>query len=209
MNDRNLFFKYAHPEYYYKYFSTKVRQKGKDYFFDDKVIYYEKVSDYNYKAKVRDLKVYEVKLKINPNNIKEIENMSCTCKFYQNNKVGCKHIYAVLLKSLVAYEKSREATASLSDKVDDMNRKLDRAIELAENKEYKTYNSKSKRSKGILDAFIDSFSDTFLKPNNYEDTNHLYDYEKKAMKNYGYGKDDFEEEELEDDDYYFDDDREK
>lgn len=209
MNDNKLFFKYAHPEYYYKYFPIKIRQRGREYYFDNKIMNFEEISDCNYKAIVKGTDNYKVSLKINPHDIEQIENMSCTCRFYLDNKVGCKHIYAVLLKYLVEKEKTDEIYADILRKMENMNSKLDRAIDLTERNNNKLPSIKPKKTRGILSAFIDSFKGVFLTSNEKEDNSHLYDYEKDAMKNYGYGKDDFEEEELEDDDYYFDDDREK
>ena len=83
---------------YDDYFTYIIRQRGKDYYQRNLVSDLKKDND-TYSAIVSGTNNYKVKFKIDN---KGIRNMDCECPYFQSGEGNCKHLYASILKSLVA-----------------------------------------------------------------------------------------------------------
>lgn len=81
----------------YILFEPQIKRRGKEYYKSNKVINFRtNKNNTSCTAEVLGTKKYNVT--INFNNANEIKEAMCTCPYYEEEKLYCKHIYATLLK---------------------------------------------------------------------------------------------------------------
>ena len=93
-------------------FPVQIRNRGEKYYLEDKIKYFKK-NDNNYSCIVRGTKNYNVKLKIENNNI---ISSNCTCPYYSEEKQNCKHIYALLYK-IKCSENKEKIISSINNQI--------------------------------------------------------------------------------------------
>ena len=74
-----------------------IRQRGYDYFISNKVKNINQ-NDNVYKSIVAGTKDYNVSIEFDKEDNNKVVNCECNCKYYQDDKKNCKHIYATLVK---------------------------------------------------------------------------------------------------------------
>jgi uncharacterized Zn finger protein len=95
-------------------------KRGQEYFSNGAVRSLKRTGDNTLKAQVQgsDVHPYLVTIKFDENDIRKVQ---CTCPYHEGS--WCKHIVAVLLKTLTADEVPLDETAEVSDLVHDLNRR--------------------------------------------------------------------------------------
>lgn len=77
-------------------FEKQIRNRGEQYYNEDKIKYLRKYENNKYTCKVQGSEEYKVSIKLNDNN--EIEEASCSCPYFTDKEKNCKHIYGALFK---------------------------------------------------------------------------------------------------------------
>ena len=94
-------------------------ERGQEYFSKGAVRSLKRTGDNSLKAQVQgsDVHPYLVTIRFDENNIRKVQ---CTCPYHEGS--WCKHIVAVLLKTLATDEVPLDESAEVSDLVNDLNR---------------------------------------------------------------------------------------
>ncbi|MBV8207720.1 MAG: SWIM zinc finger family protein, partial [Acidobacteria bacterium] len=77
-----------------RYFTKSVRQRGADYFHGRRVRIVHASNSY-LEAEVKGSETYEQKIAAGGN----IFTVACSCPYFRDNLIPCKHLWAVLLAS--------------------------------------------------------------------------------------------------------------
>ena len=123
-------------------------------------------------------------------NKEEIEDLECSCSYYENEDNYCPHVYALVCYAFNVPKEPSKYSIKILEKYNNPN---EIKKELEEEKLERKRISKVK-STGYIDEFLNNEESKQEQVNRYEK-----DYEPYQ----------FEEEELEEDDYYYEDDNEK
>jgi len=106
-------------------------ERGQEYFADGAVRSLKRTDDHTLKAQVQgsDVHPYLVTIKFSEDDISTVQ---CTCPYHEGS--WCKHIVAVLLKTLAVDEVPLDESAEVSDLVHELNRQelvhlLERLVE--------------------------------------------------------------------------------
>jgi uncharacterized Zn finger protein len=94
-------------------------ERGEEYLADGAVRSVKQADEHTLKAQVQgsDVHPYLVTIKFDANDIHKVK---CTCPYYEGS--WCKHVVAVLLKTLEADEVPAEESVEVGDLVEDLNR---------------------------------------------------------------------------------------
>ncbi len=94
-------------------------ERGQEYFADGAVRSLKRTGDHVLKAQVQgsDVHPYLVTIKFDEDDIRKVQ---CTCPYHEGS--WCKHIVAVLLKTLATDEVPLDESAEVSDLVHELNR---------------------------------------------------------------------------------------
>lgn len=80
---------------YDDFFPIQIRTRGELYYYDNKIKKY-KESNNKYSCLISGNKDYKVSITLDKEDM--LIDSNCTCPFYSDKKINCKHIYALLYK---------------------------------------------------------------------------------------------------------------